>query len=421
METFNRLGEEIEKVWRDRNYDESLFPDIAAAALKEANLPSKVSAWDVAEWAMAQTFLPDQRDPQGRFGDPPITIYNSPRFHIDVYFWLEGTTAIHQHAFCGAFQVLLGSSLHSWYEFERNDVINSSAEIGTMDLKLCELLTAGDVQAISAGKSYIHALFHLEQPSATIVVRTYKTPMFLPQFSYYKPYLAIDPFFDEAITNKKMQVVSMMIRAKHPKTDEIIADWLRVSDLQTTFQILSTIRGMLRSNAIDQLFKIEGGRDRFDLLFEVVRERHGERANIFPAVFAHQDKLDEIMKIRSVITNPEHRFFLALLLNVDHRSQILSLVGERFTGVEPLEKVLDWVYELGQTRVVGQDLPNALGVDGFDDLDLAIIEEFINGKSDDETKAGIVEAYGAVRTAGYDERVKRIKSAVILAPLLSKA
>jgi len=281
MELFNKLGAEVEILWRDKNYDEAAFPEIAANALKQANLPAQISAWDVIEWTMNQTVLPDQKDLPGKFGDPPITIYNSPRFHIDVYFWLEGTTAIHQHAFCGAFQVLMGSSIHSWYEFDRSESVNTFTELGNINLKLCELLSVGDVQAIEAGKQYIHGLFHLEQPSATIVVRTNKSPMYLPQFSYYKPFLAIDPFFEEANTTKKMQCVTALIRSKHPRTDEFIADWLRIADFQTTFSILTMLRSYLRSNQIDQLFNLSSPQTRFDAFMEIVSERHGERANVF--------------------------------------------------------------------------------------------------------------------------------------------
>ena len=116
MELFQELGAEIERLWLAQNYNEELLPAIAKDALKRADLPSKLSAWDVVEWSLKQKELPRQRDPRGNFGDPPITIYSGLRFHIDIYFWFEGTTAIHQHGFCGAFQVLMGSSIHSWYE-----------------------------------------------------------------------------------------------------------------------------------------------------------------------------------------------------------------------------------------------------------------------------------------------------------------
>lgn len=418
MELFNKLGAEIEILWREKNYDEAVFPELAANALKSANLPAQVSAWDVIEWTMTETVLPEQKDLSGNFGDPPITIYNSPRFHVDVYFWLEGTTAIHQHAFCGAFQVLLGSSIHSWYEFDRNEAINTFTELGNINLKLCELLSVGDVQPINAGKQYIHGLFHLEQPSATIVVRTHKSPMFLPQFSYYKPHLAIDPFFEEANTTKKMQCMTALIRSKHPRTDEFITDWLKVSDFQTTFQILSTLRSYLRSNQIDQLFNLSAPQNRFESFMEIVRERHGERANVFPQVFAHLEKQDEIVRRRGYVTESEHRFFLALLLNVEGRERIFSLVKERFPDKEPLDKVLDWTFDLAQTRVLGENIPNALGIADFDDTDLFILENLLQDKATDEIQTLLETEYGSEKLENFPERLEKLQKAVIFQPLL---
>ncbi len=418
MELFNKLGAEVEILWRDQNYDEAIFPELAAQALREANIPAKMSAWDVMEWTMQQVVLPDQKDLPGRFGDPPITLYNSPRFHIDVYFWLEGTTAIHQHSFCGAFQVMMGSSIHSWYEFERSESLNVFTEIGNMNLKLCELLSIGDVQTIQPGKQYIHGLFHLEQPSATIVVRTHLSPLHMPQFSYFKPHLALDPFFQESGTTKKMQCVSAMIRAKYPRADEFIADWLRTSDFQTTFHILSSLRSHLQSNQIDQLFNLSAPKTRLDSLMEVVRERHGERANIFTQIFANIEKLDEILRLRNFVTDPEHRFFLALLMNVEGRERIFSLVKERFPDVEPLDKVLDWTFDLAQTRVVGQSIPNALGIADFDDMDLFILENLLKDKNADEIRTVLETDYGSGKVENLAERIEKLQKAVIFQTLL---
>ena len=60
MERFQTLGREIEDIWRDANYDEEKFPAIAAEALLSAELPSKVTAWEVIEWTLAQRELPPQ-------------------------------------------------------------------------------------------------------------------------------------------------------------------------------------------------------------------------------------------------------------------------------------------------------------------------------------------------------------------------
>src|SRR5215216_4020345 len=117
MQVFHELGSLIEQRWRDENYNEEVFPEIAGQALVETTPYREVDPWDIIRWVNTTTQLPKQQDVQGKFGNPPITLYNGPRFHIDVYYWLDGTTSIHQHAFCGAFQVLLGSSIHSRYSF----------------------------------------------------------------------------------------------------------------------------------------------------------------------------------------------------------------------------------------------------------------------------------------------------------------
>jgi hypothetical protein len=424
MQHFQELGEKIEKIWRDKNYDEELFPAIAAQALKEACLPEKVSAWQVMEWTMRQDFLPEQRDLRGKFGDPPITLYNAPLFHIDVYFWLEGTTTIHQHSFCGAFQVLHGSSLHSWYDFECHEKINFFTEVGNIKLKVCELLKVGDVKEILPGRQYIHGLFHLDQPSATIVVRTYRTPLHQPQFDYRKPFLAVDPFFEEPTIIKKMQCISSLIRAKHPDTDRFIAEWLKTADFFTSYVILLNIQNYLQTNQIYKLFNLETSQNRFTKFFEVIKKRHGHLADILSEVFAHNSRVNEIVHQRRYVTDPEHRFFLALLMNVDEKEKLFDLIKHRFPENDPLDKILDWTLDLAQTRVLGTNLPNALGIPDFDELDLFALENLLQEKSMAEMKESLSKEYGnegenlELINEKLTAKIEKLKQAAIFQPLL---
>ncbi len=416
MELFQKLGAEIESLWIEKNYNEELLPAIAADALKRADLPSKLTAWDVVEWSLGQTALPPQRDLQSNFGDPPITIYSGARFHIDVYFWFEGTTAIHQHGFCGAFQVLLGSSIHSWYEFERREVINTFSEIGDISLKVCEILEIGAVQEIWAGKRYIHSLFHLEMPSATIVVRTDRSPLHLPQYAYEKPNLAIDPFFEQGTTTKKLQILAALFRAKQPDADRLATELLETSDLQTSFVILKRLRHLLGSNQLEQIFKLEGPKVRFAKFLDVVSRRHGTSGEIFKPIFDRMDVIDEIVGRRSYVTNPEQRFFMALLMNVDGRTRIFSLIKQRFPDADPVEKVLDWTFDLAETRVVGIETSNALGITDFGDKEMFVLENLLKDKTEDEIK----EAYAAENSgADATAAIEKVRGAVIFRPLLN--
>src|SRR5262245_45637943 len=99
MEAFQKLGALVEERWRAANYDERRFPEIAAEALVESDIPGHVDPWEIIRWVHRAAALPRQQDVDALFGNPPITLYMGPRFYIDVYYWLDGTTSIHQHAF----------------------------------------------------------------------------------------------------------------------------------------------------------------------------------------------------------------------------------------------------------------------------------------------------------------------------------
>lgn len=419
MELFQKLGDEVERQWRDANYDEAKLPTIAKDALISADIPSKLTAWDVLEWTLKQNTLPPQKDVRGNFGDPPITLFVGPRFHIDVYFWFDGTTAIHQHGFSGAFQVLLGSSIHSWYEFEREAVINTFAETGKMSLKVCELLEVGATQEIWGGRQYIHSLFHLDLPSATIVVRTSGSPLDLPQYSYHKPGLAADPFFERDEITKKLQTISALIRVNRPDTDEQISNLLKQGDLHSSFLYLSHLHNLLRSNHIAQIFKLDEPKIRFTKFVDLVINKHGTIAEILRPVFAYRDVQEEIVNRRAYVTQPEHRFFIALLMNIDSREMIFKLIKDRYPDVDPIEKVLDWVFDLSQTRVVAIETTNALGIADFGEAEMSALEGLLNDRTDDEIVATFAVENANASPDTISSALDKIRDAVIFRPLLT--
>lgn len=420
MLEFEKTGEELEQRWLEQGYDEKIFPDLASRALQSSGLVGNVELWEVAEWALKETYLPEQRDLPARFGDPPITLFNAPRFHIDIYFWLEGTTSIHQHGFCGAFQVLHGSSIHSLFKFKTEKDLSSMARIGSLELQKCELLSIGAVQKINPGEQYIHSLFHLEQPSATIVARTHSIPIDLPQFAYFKPGLAIDPFFEEPNTVKKTQILHAAFRSNYENAEGLLVDLLKKSDLHTSFHLLTNLRPQLERRDLEDVFGISEKGERFEKLLNVVAETHSEHADVFKAVFENLHRLDQIVELRRVVRDADHRFFLALLLNVEGRDVMFSLIKQRFPDEDPLEKALDWISELGNTKVLDDKFPNALGVEGYTDFDTAVLEELLHGKSDAEIKESLHTIAGA--SEDFDERIaaslSRIRSAGVFYGLL---
>src|SRR5215510_5619708 len=363
MQFFDELGSLVEQRWKDQRYDERVFPDIAARALAETSPDKHVSPWEIIRWIFKTTHIPNQQDLAGEFGNPPITLYSGPRFHVDVYYWLDGTTSIHQHAFCGAFQVLFGSSLHCHYRFVPREEINEHFVVGEMLLESVDLLEQGDIKRILPGKQYIHSLFHLDRPSTSICVRTYHTVSGAPQYKYHKPYFAIDPFFKDPLATKQMQSALLLLRMQHPQADAMLCDLLSQSDFQTAFGILDLARGHLTGDQLEKAFGVSTGEQRFQGLMEIARRRHGELVDLIQPVVEEAKRQQNLIQRRAQITSNEHRFFLALLLNIPDRQKILDVVKQRYPEQDPVATVTDWLEELGHTKVAGSSEPNVLGIE----------------------------------------------------------
>lgn len=405
MEDFQKLGELVESRWKAANYSEQLFPELAAQALTEADLPARVDPWDIIRWVHTTASLPEQRDVEGRFGNPPVTLFSGARFYIDVYYWLDGTTSIHQHSFTGAFQVLLGSSIHSSYSFREDKIINEHFSVGQLALEEVQLLKLKDVRTIRAGRNFIHSLFHLDRPSATITIRTERTPSAGLQYDYRKPHFALDPFFKNPVLIKKLQTIGLLLGMKHKDADKIIGDLVCTSDFHTAYFVLAEAFQLLQNNEMDTLFGLSIGRDRFKAILERCKSAHGELADLVLPVLEEQERQMSIIQRRGTITSEAHRFFLALLLNVPSREKILDLVKQRYPDQDPVETILDWVEELGRTRVLGSKETNALGLPEFDDSYVFVLECLLQGLSVGEINQKAIAQYPTENAAELINRI----------------
>ncbi len=412
MEEFQKLGALVERRWKAGNYSELLFPEIAAQALVESDLRARVDPWEIIRWVQTADSLPQQFDVDGRFGNPPITLFSGPRFFIDIYYWLDGATTIHQHAFTGAFQVLLGSSIHSRYSFREDKIINEHFSVGELALEEVQLLELKDVRMIRPGRDFIHSLFHLDRPSATITIRTEHTPSAALQYDYRKPHFAMDPFFRNPVMIKKLQTIGLLLGMKHKDADTMIGDLVCSSDFHTAYSALAETYQQLQSNEMDALFGLSTGKDRFKAILERCKSVHGGLTDLVLPVLEEQERQMSIIQRRGTITKDAHRFFLALLLNIPSREKILDLVKQRYPDQNPVETILDWVEELGRTRVLGSKETNALGMPEFDDSYVFVLECLLQGLSGEEINQRAMAQYPPDNAAELITRIPALIGAL---------
>ena len=329
---FNQLGRTVLERWQEQNFSLEVFPELAQIALDEAPPCDNV---DIAE--MIQEFLTNDEQPlQGHsgFGQPELIAFSNPRFYIQILFWMEGTTDIHQHGFSGAFHVMHGSSVHSEFDFTKKHNITPHIHTGDLSVKTIELLETGRTVPIASGKGCIHSLFHLDTPSVTVVVRTQHDPGSDPQFTYLPPHIAINPVHEDSLTMRRKQLIDVLENIDDQNYVAQVSEMIRTLDFERGFHTLH--------HAMNHLI----GLGEWEAVLAIFQQKHGELATGVSDTLHETLRRETITQMRHYIDNPEHRFFLALLMNVQNRKDILSLVSTRYRDQPPAETILRWIQEL---------------------------------------------------------------------------
>jgi hypothetical protein len=322
MEPFERVAALVEERWQKSGDDPARFPSLAAEVLRESALHDQVTFTDVLAHHLHADSPPPQRPFDPDWGHPAITICARRAIFIEVVFWLDGTTAVHQHAFSGAFQLIEGSSLESRYGFAESERIAPRLRVGRLERESIELLSVGEVREIAAGQGLIHSLFHLDRPSVTVVLRTYQEAGALPQWSYLPPGLAVDP----ALISESARLVQSLelLRATRPLDHAArVSELLQRLDGSGAFIVLQHCRRVMG----------EGGR--LDGIYRRAREKHGSWIDQLPAVFDEQQRQELLLAQRREVTDPDRRFFLALSLASLDEPARRALILKRYPGADP--------------------------------------------------------------------------------------
>ncbi|WP_394822959.1 hypothetical protein [Pendulispora albinea] len=389
---FDQLGARIDARWFRAHYRERTFADICARALAEMAPARHVNADELLDWGLGCRRLPRQMDIDANFAEPPLTLFVNDRFHIAAYFWLDGTTCIHEHGFCGAFQVLEGGSLHTTFDFEPCETVSEHLVLGALTERRVERLRRGDVRAIHAGAAMIHSLFHLERPSATIVVRTHASAdvaaAFRPQYSYSRAGVAWDPWYDRSDRTRRLQLLQLTRRTHPQRLPALCERWLGRADTVSAFLGLRRAATLLSAGDCDELLR-------------KAERTHAVIAPIARKVIDNDRREAAIVARRTTVADPRLRFFLAILLNVRGRAQALRLVREEFPGRNPVDCVLECVEHLARLPSPFERGSSALGFEA-DETVLAALRGLLEGRSGQ----GLVSKVGGSlgRPAKRDER-----------------
>jgi hypothetical protein len=192
IDRIRQLGSEVDERWARESYALDAFASIATAAIERSSLHEHFHLAEFADWLTQTPDLPEQLDPKNRFGDPPITVWRTSRFVVDVYFWTTPETALHDHGFAGAFTNLWGESLHCVYSLGSVDEPEPGVMVTNLDLQAVELLDKGSIRPILGGRQFVHRVTHISRPTVTLAVRTFDTGSTFGQYVYYYPSIGVE-------------------------------------------------------------------------------------------------------------------------------------------------------------------------------------------------------------------------------------
>jgi hypothetical protein len=337
---FSRLGRAFSSRWSAQGRTVEGLPEVAEKTLLEFEVPPGLTARSILAYASRCADLPDQW-PNDNFGEPPLILYHEDDFIIQALIWMKGSTAIHDHGFSGAFMVADGSSLHVKQDFDRIGALGDDRLLfGRLLSRSPELLRPNCVQRIDPGRGFIHALFHLSVPTATIVIRDVET-FGVQQFTYLRPGLAYQQWWEDQRFTRRMQSLDSLRRtdpaAAWAVSSELVAD----SPCWEAFQVVLHAATMTRYGLESQ-----------DLLALFV-QKYSDVNRLLPLCMQTLELQRKILIRRGMLTDLHHRLFLALLANLPQPADTIAVIDQLFPGREPTDMLLDWAEELAAPQLRG--------------------------------------------------------------------
>jgi len=402
LKEFERLGNAVAHAWEKVGRDEDALADIATNALIASKVLTTVDPNDIITWLITSNQVPSQ-DAED-FGQPPVNVYVGEGFYIQALFWIDGTTAVHEHSFSGAFGVLHGSSVHSMYSFMSKKVVSKRLVIGQTELVSAELLNRGDVRTILSGDRLIHSLFHLDRPSVSLVIRTSpKLHLPRPQYAYLKPFLAFD---DTKLP--KLQMIQLRMLESLFATD-LKAFWHVAGDMVSDCDpfVLSQVLAIAYRKADDSA--------NWDALLSRIAAANKELVEYIVPCLKEGNRINRLLSLRANVHDPIHRFFLALLLNVPRREQIYKLVAQRFPSSDPKTLVLQWLGEIFGEERAGIRISQPA---------LVLIDRILDDPDFERSKAALTkhfEVYHEIDEVTLRNSWRHIQNVDVLKPLFSSS
>ncbi len=353
IDSLRRLAARIDREWKRAGSKVSVFPAVAARVLSDAQPHRQYDLHSLAGWTLSHRTFPTACNPFGPFGPPAFTVWSDGRFFANVYAYMTPEVVIHDHDFAGAFVNLSGTTIHAKYQFADGERVAPEVQVGQLAVREVEVVGPGDVRRIDPGRRFIHQVWHLDQPTVVLVIRT--GPLTAPtrrQFQYFHAGFASEVVRDEVMSvsaPERFQYARKMIECLRTSSGGVV-DYLRLllreeRPWDAFWHFMENWRYLRTLGALDELIRL-GARHQ-GAWFAGVADA-GSEIDLFQSI--------DWPRVRLL----EDRIALALLMTFRAWRPVHEWLETLLPGAAPEDRFVDSLRRLGEEGAI----PLQLGEEG---------------------------------------------------------
>ena len=249
---------------------------------------------------------------------------------------------MHQHGFDGAFAAAEGASLHVRYRFGLAETATEQHLVaGELAMGEPEILRPGAVRSIEAGFVFVHALFHLQQPTVTVVVGNESSGLPHSQYAHLGPGSGFDKLWTDLRVGKRLQALGAIHRIDPEAAGAATAQLMTAAQPWAAFLALRDT--IARIGCTDQLTELTA----------TLRRRVGAAGELLAPALRAEVGQGNVLALRGLSIQRHHRTFLALLANLPDRASVSTVLESLYPGCQPERLVLEWVLQLASSQYRG--------------------------------------------------------------------
>lgn len=410
MERFLALGDEIERRWRMVGHSDDQFTAIAYQCMQAAQLEVGFDPEALIR-AFFSRPVPAQLDPSGQYGQPPLTLYNSGRFVVDVYFFVTPESPIHDHDFAGAFVNLRGDSLHSTYRYTYTPQPGQRLFCGQLWREHTERLSPGSPRAIVPatlpGTSFIHRVWHLDRPTIIAIARTQNSVKGGEAYRYYEHGLALrERNWSSAAYQKRLRLLNYLVSTDPAGAERLVPELLRHSNIEESPHLLMAYYRLLLP-----LVGQEAAWERIQDIAAGLVAQHGYFIGRVGGLLRIVDL--DLATDMGRLCKKEHRVLVALLRTLESRAAIEHWLQHFYPGLDVPSAIVTWLDEMVREGALNLEISPS---------HLQVLRQLLSDDpaSPSAAPAAIAPEAGS-RLDGGHELAEQLRATDLLRPLFQRA